>query len=341
MKPWLSFFVFAIVCSAAASSQVLEREDDKTGQELAEVLTHEHDIQAYLRKECPLCGMDVEDDREVRFVGNQVINFCSMQHDVDFLEDPARFMEVTVIDEPDEATLRDHGQDMACPVCMMSVPSLTGPDNRINVGDNKDSKQYIHTCSAGCAETIVSDPHAFIDHDHDSGSDDDDDYCWGGLTMFHTGFTFDTDPCVVLLFEEWTLDSETKFWLGVVGSFLAGMLHEAFTTLRSSVRNMCVRLLGKKGPGSCCEESESSPSYGYGAGPKFRAGPGQELGIRVLLALLYGISITWGYFLMLICMTYQATLFMAVIAGLVCGHFVFRWDAAVGEREDPCCDDGL
>jgi len=44
---------------------------------------------------------------------------------------------------------------------------------------------------------------------------------------------------------------------------------------------------------------------------------------RVTRALLYGISVFLSFFLMLVFMTYNAYLILAVVAGAFIGHFIF------------------
>merc|ERR1711968_2989 len=54
---------------------------------------------------------------------------------------------------------------------------------------------------------------------------------------------------------------------------------------------------------------------------------------------LYGVNLAFGYFLMLIAMTYSSGLFSMVILGLVVGHGLFNMKLPVRESTDPCCTD--
>ena len=60
---------------------------------------------------------------------------------------------------------------------------------------------------------------------------------------------------------------------------------------------------------------------------------------RAAMASLFAVQATLGYFLMLIAMTYQGELFIAVIFGLGLGHAAFNVSAPVSESADACCVD--
>jgi len=48
-------------------------------------------------------------------------------------------------------------------------------------------------------------------------------------------------------------------------------------------------------------------------------------------------QVALGYALMLIAMTYQGELFIAVVVGLAVGHVLLNVAAPVSERNDACC----
>jgi len=43
----------------------------------------------------------------------------------------------------------------------------------------------------------------------------------------------------------------------------------------------------------------------------------------ILSALVYGVQLTMGYFIMLLVMTYSGPLFLSCISGMVSGHVIF------------------
>ncbi|KAL1494300.1 hypothetical protein ABEB36_009921 [Hypothenemus hampei] len=57
---------------------------------------------------------------------------------------------------------------------------------------------------------------------------------------------------------------------------------------------------------------------------------------HLIQTLFHGIQAILSYFLMLIVMTYNAWLCLAVIMGLVCGYFVFGWKTPFGSNDDHC-----
>lgn len=140
------------------------------------------------------------------------------------------------------------------------------------------------------------------------------DYCYGsGTTMSMTGFfSLATDkkgstPCVNLLFEEWTLDDETKFAFGCLGVVLLGVFIQYLTLLRGytkSIVNESVR--------------------------------------RLVRIFVFGVQVVLSYFLMLVAMTYSVELFCMVCVGLTLGYGLFHADSkhATEISADACCQEG-
>lgn len=121
------------------------------------------------------------------------------------------------------------------------------------------------------------------------------------------GFQTHPTDCVILLFDGWTLDSPGAFAAGVIGTFLLGLIVELLTWTRRHVLQPSPRL-------------QSSP-----------------LGLKAVMGLAFAAQTTLGYLLMLISMTYQAELFIAVVAGLSLGHLLFNVAAPVPQSVDACC----
>jgi len=134
-------------------------------------------------------------------------------------------------------------------------------------------------------------------------------FCTGpGTDMHMSGFVFAPADCTILLFREWTLTSAGAFAGGVIGTFLLGITTEALTWWRRTHLSKAKALQDK-------------PAAYRGA-----------------MALAFTVQVMCGYFLMLIAMTYQAELFIGVIVGLGCGHFLFNVTQPVGTGgTDPCC----
>ena len=142
-------------------------------------------------------------------------------------------------------------------------------------------------------------------------------FCHGGVQatdMHMQGFVAklgEAEPsgCVILLFEPWVLDSALAFAFGVLGIFALGFLTEGLTFLRRE--HLAKAALLRTRP----------------------------MTFRFVMAFIFTVQVTLGYFLMLAAMTYQAELFVAVMLGLGIGHLTFNVTAPVGDSVDACCVD--
>jgi copper chaperone CopZ len=115
--------------------------------------------------------------------------------------------------------------------------------------------------------------------------------------------------CLMLLHSDFPLDSPIRMSAGVVTTLLLGFVVEALTCFRR-------RLVGKFG---------------------IRRGPSLPRTWAAISIGMYALQTALAYVLMLIAMTYQSELFIAVIAGLALGHSCFNLRAPVPESADPCC----
>ena len=123
------------------------------------------------------------------------------------------------------------------------------------------------------------------------------------------GFQFATgnDHCIVFLFPGWNVDSRLKYVFTIIGVFCLGLLNGAFI-------------------------------YGRHL---FTSRRDMNLSIRkyqMYLSLMYGIHMLLAYWMMLLVMTYEASIFIALLLGLVVGHFIFgllqnRTPSSTTERE--------
>jgi len=140
---------------------------------------------------------------------------------------------------------------------------------------------------------------------------EEEKYCVGsGTDMFMQGFALGSNgknPCVILLFHSWILDSRAKFIIGCFGVVFLGIGIEGLLCVRRSIQNRKILLKIS------------------------------SIVRRVLIVLMYGVNVCSGYFAMLVAMTYSVELFTCMIVGLVLGHALFNSEAAVGESVDPCC----
>ncbi|GBE80595.1 Copper transport protein [Sparassis crispa] len=137
------------------------------------------------------------------------------------------------------------------------------------------------------------------------------------------------DTCVV--FREWHVSSNTTFALSFLAVVALGALYE---WLRSAQRALDCRIaaaLVAQGKGKAPVENgrdveADSEDAGLLTGVpvvKTRVGTPVPLSARISRAALYAATVFLSFFLMLVFMTYNAYLILAVVIGAGVGHFVF------------------
>ncbi|CAI5743249.1 unnamed protein product [Peronospora destructor] len=128
------------------------------------------------------------------------------------------------------------------------------------------------------------------------------DFCTGqGSVMFNGFQTSIHGSCVMLLFKPWVLNSGVKYAFGFIGCFLIALLNEALVKGREVVRQ---RLLAAR---------------------KLRPYDKlHKMQCQLTLAVLFMIQMTIAYFAMLVVMTYETGLFLALIAGFGAGFLLLK-----------------
>lgn len=117
----------------------------------------------------------------------------------------------------------------------------------------------------------------------------EDQYCYGGTSMYMDGFTWQGTTCVIYLFRSWILTTPAKFTAAALGSILFGIVLEFVLWKRRSV---------------------------------YALPPGK---LRLCMsALMYGVQLSMGYFIMLVIMTYSGPLFICTVGGMMLGHICFN-----------------
>lgn len=166
--------------------------------------------------------------------------------------------------------------------------------------------------------------HSMMDHGKheahgggDMGKDMDMDMHMDMQMYFHTGCT------ATILFEEWKTDSVGGILGSMIGIFLMAMFYEGLKYYRE--------YLFRKAHASVNFSCINSP----GDGPK--ALPNSPVALRsrmissshTLQTVLHVFQVTLSYFLMLIFMTYNVWLCLAVVLGAGAGFFIFGWKKAI------------
>ncbi|KAJ8515595.1 hypothetical protein ONZ45_g6997 [Pleurotus djamor] len=149
------------------------------------------------------------------------------------------------------------------------------------------------------------------------------------------------DTCIV--FPSWHIGSNASFVLSFFIIVLLGVFYEYLRAFQHNVDVRIAASLDKKGKGKRILLGGSRS--GSGSGRSTPEESGEEVGLltlkpvaagvpvpptlRVLRAALYGATVFLSFFLMLVFMTYNAYLILAVVAGAGIGHFIF------GSHMDP------
>ncbi|PCH36066.1 Ctr copper transporter [Wolfiporia cocos MD-104 SS10] len=139
------------------------------------------------------------------------------------------------------------------------------------------------------------------------------------------------DTCIV--FRSWHVSSKTVFALSFFAIVALGVLYEWLRVAQRDVDRLIARRLIAEGKGKARVRSgRNTPSESDSEGAALLSGAqalkpktGTPLPIftRVIRALLYALTVFLSFFLMLVFMTYNAYLILAVVVGAGIGHFVF------------------
>ncbi|XP_066153215.1 high affinity copper uptake protein 1-like [Euwallacea fornicatus] len=156
---------------------------------------------------------------------------------------------------------------------------------------------------------------------HD-GHDDHHDHSGHDGHEMNTYFIFSKSATV--LFKQWNFDSVGGLIASVFAIYVMAFLYEALKFLRAYLLAAAVSI--KRANKCSGGEKVSQPTIMSKS--------------HLIQTLLHGVQGILGYFLMLIFMTYNGWLCIAVIGGFVCGYFVFAWRmscAMVGSANDDHC----
>jgi Ctr copper transporter family len=125
-------------------------------------------------------------------------------------------------------------------------------------------------------------------------------FCSGGGTVMQNGFSssFSNGFCVVWLFEGFVLDSAGKYIGALILTFLLAFANETIRFFRA-------RALQEKAPFTSL--TTVSPATKDG-----------------LLALGYACQMLVAYWIMLLVMTYEVLIFVAILTGLLAGYLSFN-----------------
>ncbi|GMF37780.1 unnamed protein product [Phytophthora fragariaefolia] len=128
------------------------------------------------------------------------------------------------------------------------------------------------------------------------------DFCTGQGSVMFNGFQSSINgSCVMLLFQSWVLNTTVKYAFGFIGCFIIAILNELLVKMREVVRRKLLKA------------RKLRPT------DKFH-----KIQCKLALALLYMVQMTVAYFAMLVVMTYETGLFIALLTGFGVGFMLFK-----------------
>jgi copper transporter 1 len=139
------------------------------------------------------------------------------------------------------------------------------------------------------------------------------------------------DTCIV--FKQWHISSRFFFALSFFAIILISLGYEYLREYQRMVDRGIALALSRKARGKGSVSGRSTPEQSgpeveeagllSGRSPKISTSTLVPLCPRILRATLYGVQVFISFFLMLVFMTYNAYLILAVVLGAGIGHFVF------------------
>ena len=250
----------------------------------------------------------------------------------------------------------DHEESRHCPLdvhttaCRAECPVDGAVSSGVIVADGSGSKGKIRFCKSKTTMYM-------------------DGFQWSSGKRKAQDGSGDMPPdCVVLFFQSWVLDSRLKFVIAVIGVFLLSCCLEGIVVIRkrvtqrigvcgcpcregSAATTASSSPLRKVAGADCCKAKttergnvaacmrNAATGFSSRAIKVLRWIGSKPLVLKATACVLYGFNIGLAYLIMLVAMTFSAELFLAVVAGLTVGHFVWQNEkAAAGyESPEPCC----
>ncbi|CAH4034146.1 high affinity copper uptake protein 1 [Pieris brassicae] len=149
----------------------------------------------------------------------------------------------------------------------------------------------------------------------------------GHMMVFHAGVVQE------ILFKGWETSNALELFGSAVAIFLAGVLYEGFKYYRETLFESAAMAatadsqvnIAKNENGTRSCHTKRSPIY-----TMFSSG-------HVYQTLLYFVQAWVSYVLMLIFMTYNVWLCLALALGLAVGYFLFGWRKTTAIDNSECC----
>ncbi|TDH67085.1 hypothetical protein CCR75_005346 [Bremia lactucae] len=314
------------------------------------IVLHAAADQNLLKTTCPLCNMDVKADINATILGDQYVYACEMAGHIDSLQNnPAANLGAPKKADISTDEIYKDAKSLRCPVCGKGYDQLTHAVPWISKGAQK-----IYTCSEEHAQIVFDNPLSFV-----AAQASSNDFCTGTGSVMFNGFQLAIGgdaSCLMILFQPWVTSSAVKYAFAFLGVVLLAISLEGFGELRDYLQ---ARLHRDYGIVSSQTDyvSVSTPLVASGRHShninqnsftqKTGRVPDAQLSImrrlpvwcKLLLAVMYMLHLCLGYWIMLIIMTYETLMFVAVIVGVGLGFIIFKNTDADELRGsvDPCC----
>jgi hypothetical protein len=137
-------------------------------------------------------------------------------------------------------------------------------------------------------------------------------FCTGNGRVMLPGFqvTAYGGPCILFLFGGVNMNTPVLYFLGIFFSILMGVFNEALSFLRNRISFWI---------------KDKSDFF------------------KIIITILYGIQMINAYWMMLLVMTYELLIFIALIVGLMLGNFIFSLKIlkSTSQKEYETINEGL
>ncbi|XP_072929592.1 high affinity copper uptake protein 1-like [Epargyreus clarus] len=153
---------------------------------------------------------------------------------------------------------------------------------------------------------------------HDHGHDHGDSGCSHHAMVFHAGVRQE------ILFNGWLTTNALELFGSAVAIFLAGILYEGLKYYREALHARATSATGDSQVNITKNECGARGACGGTAVVKYS----MLSSGHVVQTLLHVVQSTASYILMLVFMTYNVWLCMALVLGLAVGYFFFGWRKA-------------
>ncbi|XP_034664976.1 high affinity copper uptake protein 1 [Drosophila subobscura] len=173
-----------------------------------------------------------------------------------------------------------------------------------------------------------------MDHNHDHETDDSTSAAKSCpmIMVFHAGH------CERILWRGWVAATVTEFVLSAIAIFVVSFLYEALKFLRQHLARRVARKEAERLADEQRRKSDNPSGSDTPLAEPRELSYGQRLldSSHIIQSLLNLLQIVISYLLMLIFMTFNYWLCLAVVLGLGIGYFFFGWNKKTPD-ESECC----